>query len=216
MFTVKFDTREFEERARAMGAALDQVPYALSRALNDAAKVARREIISDTWPSHVTVRNRGFLNAVMTTRFSDKHNLSVEFYDRTPDQRGHLQMHAVGGVKVPKGAYLPIPAKDNILGVTLGARGITPSSLKPAAVVSSTSKRALRIARIKRSGNMGIFVGRGGRLNLIYVLLRRATIKPTVPFYQDWADIIRREARLHFASRMKQAMLTRDASRYGG
>ena len=75
--------------------------------------------------------------------------------------------------------------------------------------MASTPKRALRIATVKRSGNQGIFIGRGGRLNLIYVMLRQAQIKKTVPFYEDFYDIIRREARLNFPSAMRQAMATR-------
>jgi hypothetical protein len=96
----------------------------------------------------------------------------------------------------------------NILGVKPTASGI-PKGQRAAAVISSTPKRALRIANIKRSGNQGLFVGRGGRLNLIYTMPPQANIKPTVPFYSDFNDLIRREARLRFPAAMKQAMLTR-------
>lgn len=208
MFTLNLDISEFRRKADQMSAAQDQVPYALSRALNDAAKYARRQLISDTWPSHVTVRNTRFLNAVLLTRFSDKHNLRVEVYDSTPDQRAHLELHAKGGVKTPKGARLAIPVAGNILGVQPTARGV-PKNLRAGAIVAATPKRALRIATVKRSGNQGIFIGRGGRLNLIYVLTRQAQIKKSVPFYEDFYDLIRREARLNFPSAMRQAMATR-------
>jgi hypothetical protein len=104
-------------------------------------------------------------------------------------------MHAVGGIKRPRGARLAIPVSGNILGVKPTALGI-PKGLRAAAIKSSTPKRALRIANIKRSGNQGLFVGRGGRLNLIYTMPPQAQIRPTVPFYSDFNDLIRREARL--------------------
>jgi hypothetical protein len=208
MYALNLNASEFEARAQSMGAALDQMPYALSRALNSAARTARRSLISDTWPSHVTVRNTRFLNAVLLTRFSDKHNLRVEVYDSTPDQRAHLELHAKGGMKTPKGARLAVPIAGNILGVQPTASGV-PKNLRAKALVASTPKRALRIATIKRSGNQGIFIGRGGRLNLIYALTRQAQIKKTVPFYEDWNDLIRRDTRLNFPSAMRQAMATR-------
>lgn len=190
-----------------MHAAADQVPYALSRALNAAAQFARRQLIADTWPSHVTVRNSRFLGAVLRTQFSDKTNLRVEVYDSTPDQRAHLELHAKGGVKTPRKSHLAVPVPNNVLGVRPTASGI-PRNLRPAAIVQNTPKRALRIVQMK-NGRMGIFVGQGGRLNLIYTLLPRAEIKPTVPFYEDFYDIIRREARLNFPRTMLQAMRTR-------
>jgi hypothetical protein len=208
MFTLKLDASEFEAKARAMGAALDQVPYALSNALNSAAFAARSVLVNDTWPSHVTVRNARFLNAVLRVEKSDKRNLSVAVYDSTPDQRAHLELHAKGGVKTPKRAHLAIPIAGNILGIAPGARGV-PKNLRAGTIVASTPKRALRIATVKRSGNQGIFVGRGGRLNLIYVLTRQAQIKKTVPFYEDFYDMIRRDARLNFPSAMRRAMATR-------
>jgi hypothetical protein len=208
MYALNLDASEFEAKARAMGAAQDQVPYALSRALNSAATYARRQLISDTWPSHVTVRNTRFLNAVLLTHFSDKHNLRVEIYDSTPDQRAHLELHAKGGMKTARGARLAIPIAGNILGVQPTASGV-PKNLRAKALVASTPKRALRITALRGSGNQGIFIGRGGRLNLIYVLTRQAQIKKTVPFYEDFYDLIRRDARLNFPGAMKQAMRTR-------
>jgi hypothetical protein len=190
MFTLKLDASEFEAKARAMGAALDQVPYALSNALNSAAFAARSVLVNDTWPSHVTVRNTRFLNAVLRVEKSDKRNLSVMVYDSTPDQRAHLELHAKGGVKTPKRAHLAIPIAGNILGIAPGARGV-PKNLRAGAIVASTPKRALRIATVKRSGNQGIFIGRGGRLNLIYVLTRQAQIKKTVPRPRGLPSLVR-------------------------
>ena len=57
---LRFDLAEFEQAARRLGGAIDQVPFAISQTLNDAAFAARASLIENTWPSHVAVRNRNF------------------------------------------------------------------------------------------------------------------------------------------------------------
>ena len=101
-------------------------PMLYQRALNSAATFARRRLVDDTWPSHVTVRNPGFLRSkeVLWTDFSDKHNLRIVIRDITPDQRAHLELHAKGGVKTPKGAHLAVPIAGNILGIQPTAHGV--------------------------------------------------------------------------------------------
>jgi hypothetical protein len=55
MFNFEFDVDGL------IKAAADQMPFALSRALNDAVKDAREHLIDKTWPNHVTVRDSQFI-----------------------------------------------------------------------------------------------------------------------------------------------------------
>ena len=56
MFELKFDVTEFQLQTLAMNAAIDQIPYALSLALNDAARNARKVLIQSTKSMHLICR----------------------------------------------------------------------------------------------------------------------------------------------------------------
>ena len=60
MFKIEFDFADLEAAAVRIGASADQIPYALSLALNRAADVTRNLLIRTTWPQHVQQRNGGF------------------------------------------------------------------------------------------------------------------------------------------------------------
>ena len=68
MFKIELDYSELEAAAVRIGASADQVPYALSLALNRAADVTRNLLIKTTWPQHVHQRNASFIAASLTTR----------------------------------------------------------------------------------------------------------------------------------------------------
>src|SRR5882762_5479538 len=50
---------------------------------------------------------------------------------------------------------------------------------------------------------------RGGGIRLVYNLRPQAIIKPDVPFYETWEEVMRQEMRTNFASAMAKAMRTR-------
>lgn len=196
MIELKFDVAEFEKRAVALDGAIDQVPFALSLALNKAATNARQVLISDTWPRHVTQRNSGFIRWALRTVFATKASLRVEIYDQSPDHRGHLELHAKGGVKTGKRGRLAIPPKGS---VTRTGRGVR-ASQRPAAIIARTPKEALRITP------RGIFVGEGGRLVLKY-LFRQSVQQPAdVPFDDAFRDAIREDVRTSFPAALMRAM----------
>jgi hypothetical protein len=190
------DLSAFEARARELGGAIDQVPFALSQALNTAAFKARDRLITQTWPRSVTVRNKSFIRSALRVNKASKRALKIEIYDTLG--RAHLKAHADGGTKVPKGGNLAIPSAN----VQRGASGVRRNQ-KP---------RELR--RAVRKGNL-IFQEQGSRkqpkLRLMYALRPRATIKPDVPFRSDFAQAIVAEARAAFPAAMVKAMRSRRA-----
>jgi hypothetical protein len=81
---VDFDFSQVARRAMDLGATADQIPYIMATTLNMAAENTRSYLIETTWPSSVTVRNRSFMNAALTSKHSraTKGDLTVEIYHK--------------------------------------------------------------------------------------------------------------------------------------
>ena len=195
VFEFKFDASQFYDAARNLSAAADQVPYALSRALNDAGVDTQNLLIQSTWPRSVQVRNPTFMRAALRHKAAMKHNLAFEIYDALG--RASLALHAKGGTKTPRGAHFAIP-----VGATRGAHGVAKRD-RPAALIARTPARELRIT------GSGIFTGSGGRLKLRYVLKASTPQPADVPFHQDFEYSMRQGLRTGFPLRIRQAMQTR-------
>jgi hypothetical protein len=191
---VKLDMRDFERAALSAGQALDQVPFALSQALNDAAKVARREIVDTIWPQSVTVRNRAFMGWMMRTDFADKRNLKVRLYNREP--REFLPRQAEGGTKLPhRGRQLAIPG--TIVKRAMTSRGVPPG-LKPRDLPNSFRRKNAIFQRVGKD-----------RLRLMYILESQANVPKRFPAHEAWDRIMRSEVMRAFGPRMQRAMRTR-------
>jgi len=194
MFEMKIDTSDMLRVVDQMEGAFDQVPFAMSRALNDAAFEARQHLIDVTWPQSVTRRNTGFLAQALHIERSNKYDLSVSIVDKLG--RANLAKHADGGVKLPRGAHLAIPTSA----VSIGSHGVAPGQ-KPAVLTNKIVK-----------GN-GIYQwqgkGKNRHLVLMYVLATHATIKKDVPFREDFQTVMMSSMTASFPKRMEEAMETR-------
>jgi hypothetical protein len=193
MIELNLQYDDFDRMRRRASAAVDQMPFALSVAMNNAAFNTRRSLIAETWPQHVQQRNPRFLSAALRVNKANKNNLRVEIYDTLG--RAHLGLHAHGGTKYPRGTNLAVP-QPAIAFTSHGPR----KSQTPKAIIANTPKRALRITR------RGIFVGKGGRLYSQYAFAREAQIKPDVPFAQDFARSMSEQVRTSFPDAMARAM----------
>lgn len=199
MIQINLDIKEFARRAEQLKSAVDQVPYALSRAMNDAAFVTRKMLVEGTWQRSVTQRNPNFPRAVIGVKRSTKTDLEVRIEENRPNS-GHLFLHASGGTKTSqRGRNLAIPLAT---WVTYTSRGVAKRQL-PKAIIANTPPRALRITPT------GIFVGEHGRLRLRYSLKPTAKMRADVPFYQDFDRIMRSEINKAFPIRLQEAMRTR-------
>jgi hypothetical protein len=194
MFKIEFDFADLEAAAVRIGASADQIPYALSLALNRAADVTRNLLIRTTWPQHVQQRNASFISASLTTKDSraSKGSLAVELYDKL--QRGNLVMQSKGGTRTPQGgSNLAVPASS----VPKGARGV-PARLRPKNMPAAFRKGDVLYARDKK-----------GRLTLLYVLKHQTKIPKRVPFYEDYAMSMSRELVRTIPMAVERAMATR-------
>jgi hypothetical protein len=194
MLTIEFDYAELEQRALSIGAAADQVPYALALAMNRSADVTRNLLIESTWPAAVQQRNSSFIAASLTTREAraSKTSLAVEIYDKL--DRGNLLMQAKGGTRAPQGgSNLAVPASN----VPKTSRGV-PARLRPKNMPTAFKKGDVLHARDKK-----------GRLRLLYVLKHATKIPKRVPFYEDFAASMERELRRTIPLAVEKAMATR-------
>ena len=187
MFEFQFDMSALERAAQQVGGALDQVPYAISLALNESVKVARKHEVDDVWPQHVEIRNRGFLGAALRTEFATKRNLRVTVYDRLG--RGHLTLHESGGMKRAKGR-LAIPSQQ----VRRTSRGVS-TRQRPAALANSFRKGDVIY---QRAGP------RGRKLKLMYVLKTSAQVRAEVPFTAEFDAVMRREMQARFGAAVRK------------
>lgn len=191
-----FDLRDFQRLARNLKTLESQVPFALANAMTHAAFRTRELLITDTWPRAVEVRNRAFLRRSLRIQKARKTALRVAIVDDL--NRDILLIHAQGGTKRPLKRGLAIPPSGT---VSRGPRGV-PKGERPKAVIARTPKRALRVT------SRGIFVGAGGRLHLRYAFAPTATVKPDVPFLDDFEHYMRREIQPAFVKSIRKAMKT--------
>ncbi len=216
---LKFDFSDFDRAARQMGAFADQVPFAISKAMNDSVRIARQKIITETWPQHVTVRKPAFLAWALRTEFATKTKLWVEINDERANGRGHLALHDEGGIKVARGR-LAIPGKyvkRNGSGVVMGQR---PRNLPNAFIKGDViyqrvgPKNPIYIKKNGKRGKLGGSLGKSANgshvrgLRVMYVLRSSADIKADVPFHRDFERIMQAEIARAFPKRMEEAMRT--------
>ena len=187
------DLSAFERRARELDGQIDQVPFALSKAMNQAARETRQKLISETWPRAVTVRKPNFLRAALMTEWATKANLTVAIVDVL--DRAHLSLHAKGGTKQGKGR-IAVPTAA----VRRGASGV------------ARADRPRNIKRVIVRGNL-IFRaegrGKASRLRLMFKLIPNARIKKDVPFIADFERLMTQSIRDAFPDAMAKAMASR-------
>ncbi len=201
---INFDAGEFIDKAKALGAAEDQLLYILARTLNDAAEKTRSYLIETTWPSSVKMRNASFIGAALTTRDAraTKSNLEVAIYDKLG--RANLALHAKGGTRTAKGSNIAVPSSTN---VTRTARGAVRTDQRPRNLARSFRKGQFifQVARQKRTKKSP----EGGRLRLMYTLKSRVPIKQDVPFHRDFTDTMRQSILEALPDNVARAMATR-------
>lgn len=177
MSDVHFDMREFKQKARQVGIfANDQLPFAISKTLNDTMfRDTRPHIIGPTWSEAFIVRNRGLARASMRVEKSTKAKLSAGVFDALG--KADLAQHAAGGSKTHSGT-LAIPNRQ---WVKLHARGKTPWARS---LEKKYGRRAVRKVKGK-----GLFVGKGGRLHLVFSFSEHAKLSKRFEFYEDFSRV---------------------------
>lgn len=193
---IAFDQREFDRTARRLEVSADQVPFAISLALNKAAAAVETRLATETWPRHTAARNRGFFKAAMDLEPATKRALTVRLVDRLG--RSNLALNAKGGVARPKKGKLAIPTKAVRRGPHGVASGQKPRSIDPKRKVV---KGGLIFTRVGR--------GKNQKLRLLYNIAASARIKKDVPLIEDWSRFMAEEVRRQIPEAMRRAMQSR-------
>ena len=189
---ISFDLSGVEKQIVAMGGALEQIPFAISRSLNAAAFNARNVLVQSTWPTHVQVRNARFIGAALRVEPSNKHDLVVSITDARMNGRGNLALHARGGVKVARG-LVAVPQEF----IKRGSRGVV-AKQRPAVLPNAFKRGGVILQRVGK--------GKASVLRIAFALTGRARIKKDVPFVADFATAMRNDLVANIPAAMLKAM----------
>lgn len=159
----------------------DQIPFAMSRAINSTAFAIRQEIIDRTWPNAFEVRNRTLPKiAFRVDEKATKAKLTANVGQAAAlDHLEWLERQADGGTRVPRGEHLAVPV-----------------NAEAKRTGSGEIRKALKPRNIKRKyfregsgGKLLLFTVKGRGKNstseLSYVLPTAAPIAPIFHFYRD-------------------------------
>lgn len=191
MFNFEFDVGDLLKKAEQWGAAAEQAPFALSRALNDAVTDAREHLVTKTWPQHVHVRNSSFIGWALRINYSTKYDLTASIYDQSKGNV-HLKLHDTGGTKTAQGRFV-VPTSNVTMTAHGARRSDRPANLKNKVVIGN--------AIFQRQGS-----GKNKYLVKMYTLTRQVNQPADVPFSEDFKDVISSKVEAYFLPRMTQAM----------
>lgn len=156
----------------------DQVPFAMSRAINSTAFAVRQEIVDHTWPNAFEVRNRALPKiAFKVDKKATKADLDANVGQAI--DRDWIERQSDGGTKAPRGRHLAIPVDAEKKRTASGAirKPLKPSNLKR------------KYFREGSGGKLLLFTVKGRGKNstseLAYVLQGSAQIAPIFHFYRD-------------------------------
>lgn len=183
--------------AQLVGAETRQVPFAISKTLNALAFEARQHVVNVTGPRDFDLRNRRFLGVALRVDPARKDRLEARIFDRLG--REYLRTQAEGGEKMPRGTMLAIPAKA-IKG-SRGASGI-PKRLRPRNLAGAFKLKTRDGEYLARR------TGRANRLEVVYLLERKAKIPQRFRAYEDAETLVRQRANAVFAEQLAKALAT--------
>lgn len=203
MIVVQFDLADFRKKARQMGIfADDQLPYAVSKTINDTMfQDVRPHIIGPTWASAFKVRNSGLPRAAINVEKASKGSWQGGVFDALG--KAHLKEHAIGGSITPSRGQLAIPNQQR---VKLHARGKTPWAREIR--VAPHMARGHLVPSMQVIKGKGIFVGQGGRLHLMYSFASGARLRKRFRFYEDFTRVATAGINARFPANMQRAIAT--------
>lgn len=189
---------DFQQAARQLNdIARRQVPFAIAKTLNALAFEARNQIVNVTAPRDFNLRNKRFLGVALRVDPASKGRLEARIFDRLG--REYLRTQAEGGDKNPRGGMLAIPSKD-LQGRRTGM-GV-PKRLRP-----RTAPGAFKL-QIGAQEYIARRKGRAQRLEILYLLERKAKIPKRFRAYEDAASVIGAKADEVFARELARALAT--------
>lgn len=155
-----------------------QVPFILSKAINDTAKDVQTEVRKNI-PGRFTLRRQWIVQGIRV-KPSSKSNLEALVYSRDD----FMNLQETGGDKTPRGRYVAIPTslvrrtpKDVI------RKGDRPKNLGDKAQIEEyNGNKFLALKKARRGKN-------GNQLRFLYLLIPRADIDQRLKLREDGARV---------------------------
>jgi hypothetical protein len=196
------------------------IPAATADALNLTARQFRQEIVTNTWPQSVKVRNTRFLNAALRIEWARKANLSVTVYDHL--KREYLQRLDKSGVKIPMGNHIAIAGRE-VKDLIRGGGGAVKKAYKPRTLLDKkrffkTRLKAGFDAIVERPAGKEAGKRKAqrqirGPIKIWYLLEPKGNIPKMFPFYQTAERIIKTNLEKNFRYAFKKEVLRRVVKR---
>lgn len=174
-----------------------QIPFAVSRAINETAFDVRRRIIGPTWARAFTVRNRRFPAAAFRVAKATKRHLTASVFDRLG--RASLDLHATGGIKRPRGRHIAVPRGA----IKRTATGKVGKARRPAAVLARAN-----VFRRRLGAREYILQRTRKGLRPLYLLISRARIAKRFRFAEDARRVVERRFRRRLFVSLGKALRT--------
>lgn len=152
-----------------------QLPFAMSRAMNETAFEVRRHIVEVVWPRSVTLRNARFAAAaIRVAKKADKRNLTVEILDTLG--RAAFSRQADGDVRRPVGGRQHLAVPKDVRRNAGGSvrRPQRPNALRDKPGVFKNHKGTAILQRM-----------RNGNVKVLYLLVPNASIRRRFPAYDE-------------------------------
>ena len=170
-----------------------QLPFATSRALNDAAFAVRKHTVERAWPEAVDVKKRSFARSAFRVKTSSKVKLRAEVFARHGSEI--FERQARGGIQIPYGSHLAIPTTN----------ALTPTGrIRRAAVIRGNT----RMFKARFGRTLGLWTRNRKGLQLMYHLVPRVRTPKSFRFYEDAERVAVKTFRRQIRKRLREALRT--------
>lgn len=188
---VKKSIKQLSRRLRDL--ARTQIPFALSKMLNDTAFDVRHDTVNRVYPNAFQVRNRRFAGSAFRVKRATKRMLEAHVFDRF--NKDWLARQVTGGTKTARARYLTVP-----VAASRSARGTRDPRTYSKSFIGKT-----------RDGRKAIFqrFGRGGKnVRMLFALKPSVTINREFRFVEEGRKTAARTYGDNWDKAFTQAMRT--------
>lgn len=200
---------DIDQVIREVGTTFEKdIPFTLSRSMNDTMFETRKWIIAYTWRQAFTVRNKAFPGKLFKVETSTKRDLVARLFQQNLPSKGggsptrdYVAMHASGGTKTPKSGSKSIAIPQNVERLS---RGAISKAKKPRRI---REKKSVFVRR--GSGGVRAILQRQGKNQdpkLWYTLVKSAKISKSFRFFEDGIETIETIFPARWRSRMDQVV----------
>ena len=178
-----------------------QIPFAISKTLNELAGEARRQMIDVAAPRDLEIRNKRFLGVAIKRTFATKARFVATIEDVLG--REYLKTQAEGGWVSPAGGRKAFAVPTDFLKAKRTGAGV-PKAMRPRLVKDSF--------RVTENGTTYIAAaigrGRARRVQFLYILAKRARVPKRWRAYEAVDETVKRRADAIWIEQMAKALAT--------